>query len=136
MSEKRFTDVNVDFEESWIRLKDNGDFFIFPISFNDKEEYGLETLEDLLNGLSEKIDEQQATIERLTNENENLESNIKWFKHQFDKLKRFEDCKNKIDSDFTDKMMDTNLVVELNVCEDYDDFCKVVESVKKVIDDE
>ena len=65
MSEKRFTDVNVDFEESWIRLKDNGDFLIFPISFNDKEEYGLETLEDLLNGLSDKIDEQQATISAL-----------------------------------------------------------------------
>ena len=68
MSEKRFTDVNVDFEQSWIRLKDNGDFLIFPISFNDKEEYGLETLEDLLNGLSDKIDEQQATIDILLEE--------------------------------------------------------------------
>ena len=68
MSDKRFTDVNVDFEESWIMLKDNGDFLIFPISFNDKEEYGLETLEDLLNGLSDKIEEQQTTISQLKQE--------------------------------------------------------------------
>ena len=80
MSEKRFTDVNVDFEQSWIRLKDNGDFLIFPISFNDKEEYGLETLEDLLNGLSYKIDEQQAIIKSLKEENEQLRKELKEIK--------------------------------------------------------
>ena len=75
MSEKRFTDVNVDFENSWIRLKDNGDFLIFPISFNDKEEYGLETLEDLLNALSDKIDEQQDKIDEME---KNFDDLVKW----------------------------------------------------------
>ena len=45
------------------------------------------------------LNEQQAKIERLQKENENLESNVKWFKHQFDKLKRFEDWKNRSDSE-------------------------------------
>lgn len=54
MTEKRFTDVNVSYEESWIRLKDNGLFLIFPIHYTDKEEYGLPTLEDLLNELNDE----------------------------------------------------------------------------------
>ena len=82
MGEKRFTDVNVDFEQSWIRLKDNGYFLIFPISFNDKEEYGLETLEDLLNGLSDKIDEQQATIQFLQDEIDELKKDIDIYEYE------------------------------------------------------
>ena len=54
MTEKRFTDVQLDFEESWIKLKDNDDFLIIPIFYSDKEEYCMPTLEDLLNELAEE----------------------------------------------------------------------------------
>lgn len=89
MNEKRFTNINVDFEQSWIRLKDNGDFLIFPISFNDKEEYGLETLEDLLNGLSDKVDEQQATIQLLQDEIDELKKDIDIYEYEEKKHSEF-----------------------------------------------
>ena len=45
---KRFTDVQYNYENNWITLKDKGYFMIFDIDENDE----METLEDLLNYLN------------------------------------------------------------------------------------
>lgn len=48
---KRFTDIEHDYENAWIKCKDNGLFMIYPI-YEDETE--MPTLGDLLNGLVEE----------------------------------------------------------------------------------
>lgn len=52
MTAKRFTNIEHDYENAWIKCKDNGDFMIYAI-YKELDE-SLPSLEDLLNGLSEE----------------------------------------------------------------------------------
>lgn len=52
MTEKRFTNIEHDYENAWIKCNDDGDFMIYAI-YKELDE-GLPSLEDLLNGLSEE----------------------------------------------------------------------------------
>ena len=52
MTNKRFTNIEHDYENAWIKCKDNGDFMIYAI-YKELDE-SLPSLEDLLNGLSEE----------------------------------------------------------------------------------
>ena len=52
MTEKRFTNIEHDYENAWIKCNDNGDFMIYAI-YKELDE-SLPSLEDLLNGLSEE----------------------------------------------------------------------------------
>ena len=52
MTEKRFTNIEHDYENAWIKCNDNGDFMIYAI-YKELDE-GLPALEDLMNGLAEE----------------------------------------------------------------------------------
>lgn len=49
---KRFTNIEHDYENAWIKCIDNGDFMIYAI-YKELDE-SLPSLEDLLNGLHEE----------------------------------------------------------------------------------
>ena len=49
MAGKRFTNIEHDYENAWIKCNDNGDFMIYAI-YKELDE-SLPSLEDLLNGL-------------------------------------------------------------------------------------
>ena len=69
MTEKRFTDIEYDYENARIKCKENGLFMMYAIYEDDG---GLLTLEDLLNGLAD--------------ENEQLKSHIKELEHRIREL--------------------------------------------------
>ena len=63
MTEKRFTNIEHDYENAWIKCNDNGDFMIYAI-YKELDE-SLPSLEDLLNGLSEENEQLKQDIENL-----------------------------------------------------------------------
>ena len=89
MTEKRFTNIEHDYENAWIKCNDNGDFMIYAI-YKELDE-SLPSLEDLLNGLSEenkqlkkentkldkKLDELHDEKIRLIRENTRLKKKLK-----------------------------------------------------------
>ena len=52
MTKKRFTNIEHDYENAWIKCNDDGDFMIYAI-YKELDE-SLPSLEDLLNGLAEE----------------------------------------------------------------------------------
>lgn len=52
MTEKRFTNIEHDYENAWIKCNDNGDFMMYAI-YKELDE-SLPSLEDLLNGLADE----------------------------------------------------------------------------------
>ena len=62
MTEKRFTNIEHDYENAWIKCNDDGDFMIYAI-YKELDE-SLPSLEDLLNGLSEENKELQERNNR------------------------------------------------------------------------
>lgn len=52
MTGKRFTNIEHDYENAWIKCNDDGDFMIYAI-YKELDE-SLPSLEDLLNGLAEE----------------------------------------------------------------------------------
>lgn len=72
MTEKRFTNIEHDYENAWIKCKDNGDFMIYAI-YKELDE-SLPSLEDLLNGLSEEN-------EQLKQQNSDWETSFDICKH-------------------------------------------------------
>ncbi len=73
MTTKRFTNIEHDYENAWIKCNDNGDFMIYAI-YKELDE-SLPSLEDLLNGLSEEN-------EQLRKENEQLKSRVDDLEYQ------------------------------------------------------
>ena len=65
MTKKRFTNIEHDYENAWIKCNDDGDFMIYAI-YKELDE-SLPSLEDLLNGLAEEN-------EQLKKENKELKS--------------------------------------------------------------
>lgn len=55
MIPKRFTDIEHDYENAWIKCNDGGDFMIYAI-YKELDE-SLPSLEDLLNGLNDENQE-------------------------------------------------------------------------------
>lgn len=72
---KRFTDIEHDYENAWIKCKDNGDFMIYAI-YADLDE-GLPSLEDLLNGLDGTVKSLTDDYEQLLKENKELKAKNK-----------------------------------------------------------
>ena len=68
MPEKRFTNIEHDYENAWIKCNDDGDFMIYAI-YKELDE-SLPSLEDLLNGLHEEN-------EQLNNENKELKKQLR-----------------------------------------------------------
>ena len=60
MTEKRFTNIEHDYENAWIKCNDNGDFMIYAI-YKELDE-SLPSLEDLLNGLSEENEQLKCEV--------------------------------------------------------------------------
>ena len=60
MTAKRFTNIEHDYENAWIKCNDDGDFMIYAI-YKELDE-SLPSLEDLLNGLSEENEQLQSRI--------------------------------------------------------------------------
>ena len=72
MTEKRFTDIELDYENSWIKCNDDGDFMIYAI-YKELDE-SLPSLEDLLNGFSEenaKLKQENKKLKYHLNRTEN-----------------------------------------------------------------
>ena len=67
MTNERFTNIEHDYENAWIKCNDNGYFMIYPI-YKELDE-SLPSLGDLLNGLSKEN-------EQLKQENEQLKEKI------------------------------------------------------------
>lgn len=67
MTEKRFTDIEHDYENARIRCKDNGMFMLYAIYENDD---GLPTLGDLLNEQDNRIEELETENNQLKREKE------------------------------------------------------------------
>ena len=67
---KRFSNIEHDYENAWIKCNDNGDFMIYAI-YKELDE-SLPSLEDLLNGLSE--------------ENEQLRNEVKEYKEAMKRM--------------------------------------------------
>lgn len=61
MNAKRFTNIEHDYENAWIKCNDNGDFMIYAI-YKELDE-SLPSLEDLLNGLSEENEQLKQQLE-------------------------------------------------------------------------
>lgn len=64
MTEKRFTNIEHDYENAWIKCNDDGDFMIYAI-YKELDE-SLPSLEDLLNELHEENQLLQRHIKRNT----------------------------------------------------------------------
>ena len=62
MTEKRFTDIEHDYENARIRCKDDGLFMLYAIYEDDD---GLPTLGDLLNELNDENEQLKQQIEYL-----------------------------------------------------------------------
>lgn len=58
---KRFTNIEHDYENAWIRCNDDGYFMIYAI-YKELDE-GLPSLEDLLNGLSEENEQLKTQLQ-------------------------------------------------------------------------
>ena len=67
MTAKRFTNIEHDYENAWIKCNDNGDFMIYAI-YKELDE-SLPSLEDLLNGLSEENEQLKNKIDVLEDDN-------------------------------------------------------------------
>ena len=65
MSEKRFTNIEHDYENAWIKCNDDGDFMIYAI-YKELDE-SLPSLENLLNGLSDENKKLQRELEECKN---------------------------------------------------------------------
>lgn len=85
MSEKRFTNIEHDYENAWIKCNDNGYFMIYAI-YKELDE-SLPSLEDLLNGLAEENKELKVTngemedyLARMEEENKELRSDRDYWK--------------------------------------------------------
>lgn len=72
MTEKRFTNIEHDYENAWIKCNDDGYFMIYAI-YKELDE-GLPSLEDLLNGLAEENEQLKKENKELKKENEQLKS--------------------------------------------------------------
>lgn len=79
---KRFTNIEHDYENAWIKCNDNGDFMIYTI-YKELDE-SLPSLEDLLNGLSEEN-------EQLKEKNEQLLAKLKYTCEQINFSERLRD---------------------------------------------
>ena len=82
MTAKRFTNIEHDYENAWIKCNDNGDFMIYAI-YKELDE-SLPSLEDLLNGLSEEK-------EQLKSENQRLEKLIEELNYELTEIKQSEE---------------------------------------------
>ena len=82
MTAKRFTNIEYDYENAWIKCNDNGDFMIYAI-YKELDE-SLPSLEDLLNGLSEEK-------EQLKSENQRLEKLIEELNYELTEIKQSEE---------------------------------------------
>ena len=98
MTEKRFTDIEHDYENARIRCKNNGMFMLYAIYENDD---GLPTLGDLLNEQEELIkrlkrirEEQIETILKQKRKMQELETRNK---RQYERLKQLTDLMQKRD---------------------------------------
>lgn len=89
MTEKRFTNIEHDYENAWIKCNDNGEFMIYAI-YKELDE-SLPSLEDLLNGLSEEneqlrfdFNEMKGLLYSVEDEIEKLEKEKKELKELID----------------------------------------------------
>lgn len=107
MTEKRFTDIEHDYENARIRCKDNGMFMLYAIYENDD---GLSTLGDLLNEQEELIkrlktirEEQTETILKQKRKMQELEERNQ---RQYERLKELGDLMLKRDWKTLNNMVD------------------------------
>lgn len=70
MIQKRFTNIEHDYENAWIKCNDDGDFMIYAI-YKELDE-SLPSLEDLLNGLHEENIELHIQNDFLKDENQHM----------------------------------------------------------------
>ena len=89
MTAKRFTNIEHDYENAWIKCNDDGDFMIYAI-YKELDE-SLPSLEDLLNGLSEENEQLKTTIQQLTNDNTKQKKKLNTTMKENEQLK----CGNK-----------------------------------------
>lgn len=83
MSVKRFTNIEHDYENAWIKCNDNGDFMIYAI-YKELDE-SLPSLEDLLNGLSEENEQLKKENKELKIKNDLLSDELEQAKAVIDK---------------------------------------------------
>lgn len=69
MTKKRFTNIEHDYENAWIKCNDDGDFMIYAI-YKELDE-SLPSLEDLLNGLAEENEQLKKENKELKDKLEN-----------------------------------------------------------------
>ena len=107
MTEKRFTDIEHDYENARIRCKVNGMFMLYAIYENDD---GLPTLGSLLNEQEELTkrlktirEEQTETILKQKRKIKELEERNK---RQYDRLKELTDLMQKRDWETLDNIVD------------------------------
>ena len=81
---ERFTEIEHDYENAWIKCKDNGLFMIYPIY---EEDNGLPTLGELLNGLSKEN-------EQLKHNNKMLSMKMSEVYSKYNLIKKFSEDTN------------------------------------------
>lgn len=84
MTDKRFTNIEHDYENAWIKCNDNGDFMMYAI-YKELDE-SLPSLEDLLNGLSEENEQLRKENEQLKLQMLNMEEDRDYFKSKASSL--------------------------------------------------
>ena len=94
MTEKRFTNIEHDYENAWIKCNDDGDFMIYAI-YKELDE-SLPSLEDLLNGLHEENQILQSRNKRLEEKiqrerNATTKQHLKWSDEAETKIKELEE---------------------------------------------
>ena len=89
MTEKRFTDIEHDYENAWIKCKDDGDFMIYAI-YGDLDE-SLPSLGDLLNGLDGTVKDLSDDYEQLLKKNKELKARYNRCIEEMDSLAEVND---------------------------------------------
>ena len=77
MTAKRFTNIEHDYENAWIKCNDDGDFMIYAI-YKELDE-SLPSLEDLLNGLSEENEQLKQQLKELKEDIPLLLAFYRWY---------------------------------------------------------
>ena len=89
LTEKRFTDIEHDYENAWIKCKDDGDFMIYAI-YGDLDE-SLPSLGDLLNGLDGTVKDLSDDYEQLLKKNKELKARYNRCIEEMDSLAEVND---------------------------------------------
>lgn len=125
MINKRFTDIEHDYENAWIKCKDDGDFMIYAI-YGDLDE-GLPSLENLLNGLDGTVKSLTKDYEQLLKKNKELKARYNRCIEEMDSLAEVNDKFYKENKELKAKVDDKEVAVEVE-CE------KLMQRVFEVID--